>query len=67
MADIDIQKKKATVWPWIIGLAVMAALVILLLSYFRGDEDVREDATYTREGAIDEAEKDENTETINPE
>lgn len=39
MADIDIEKKRGGIWPWIIGLVVLALLVWLLAELFGGDDD----------------------------
>jgi hypothetical protein len=34
MADIDIVRKRTSVWPWIIGLVVLALLAWILLGMF---------------------------------
>lgn len=31
MADIDVVKKRSSVWPWIIGLIVLALVIWLLM------------------------------------
>lgn len=35
MAEIHIERKPRSVWPWIVVLVVLAVLVWLLLSVFR--------------------------------
>ena len=39
MADIDIVKKRSSVWPWIVGLVVLALVVWLLLGMFTTGTD----------------------------
>jgi hypothetical protein len=41
MADINVERKQRSIWPWIIGLIVLALLVWLLASMF-GDDDREE-------------------------
>jgi hypothetical protein len=38
VADIDIQKKETAIWPWIVGLLVLALLIWAALSLFGGDD-----------------------------
>lgn len=38
MADIDVERKKASIWPWIIGLLVLALLIWALMEMFESDE-----------------------------
>lgn len=38
MADIDIQRKGAGIWPWIIGLVVLGALVWAIAEWIDVDE-----------------------------
>lgn len=38
MADLNVERKQRSIWPWIIGLIVLALLVWLLASMF-GDDD----------------------------
>lgn len=38
MADIDVERKGPSIWPWIIGLIVLA-LLIWLLAEWLGDDD----------------------------
>lgn len=41
MADIDVQRKESSsIWPWIIGLIVLALLIWLLASLFDNDDEV---------------------------
>lgn len=42
MADIDIQKKSTSVWPWILGLIVLALAIWALAELFGGEEEVAE-------------------------
>lgn len=42
MADINVQRKGASVWPWILGLLVAALLIWALTSLFgEGEGDVQ--------------------------
>lgn len=38
MADIKVERKGANVWPWIIGLIVLALLVWALMEFLGNDE-----------------------------
>jgi hypothetical protein len=38
MADIDVERKGPSIWPWIIGLIVLALLIWALASLFGEDE-----------------------------
>lgn len=38
MADIDVERKKTSIWPWIIGLLVLALLIWALMEMFESDE-----------------------------
>lgn len=38
MADIKVERKGASVWPWILGLLVAALLIWALMGLF-GDQD----------------------------
>jgi len=41
MADINVERKQRSIWPWIVGLLVLALLIWLLASMFnRRDEGV---------------------------
>ena len=39
MADINVERKQRSIWPWIVGLLVLALLIWLLASMFNGDDD----------------------------
>lgn len=39
MAEINVQRKGASVWPWILGLLVAALLIWALMGLFGGDEE----------------------------
>ena len=41
MADINIERKGNSIWPWVVGIALLAVVVFVVLTYFRGrNEDV---------------------------
>jgi hypothetical protein len=46
MADIDIERKKRSPLPWILGLLVLAILAFMLMRG-RGDDDAREGGVVT--------------------
>lgn len=39
MADINVERKGPSIWPWIVGLIVLALLVWALLEMFGRDDD----------------------------
>ena len=39
MADIDVERKGPSIWPWIIGLVVLALLIWLLVELFDDGSD----------------------------
>ena len=39
VADINVERKSPSVWPWIIGLLVLALLIWALVELFEGDEE----------------------------
>lgn len=39
MADINIERKGPGIWPWIIGLVVLALLIWALVELFGGDDE----------------------------
>lgn len=39
MADIDVERKGPSIWPWIIGLIILALLIWALVELFGGDEE----------------------------
>lgn len=39
MADINVERKQRSIWPWILGLLVLALLIWLLASMFNRDDD----------------------------
>lgn len=39
MADINVQKKGASIWPWILGLLVAALLIWALVGFFDGGDE----------------------------
>lgn len=39
MADINVERKGASVWPWILGLLVAALLIWALVGLFGDDEE----------------------------
>jgi hypothetical protein len=40
MADINVERKGASIWPWILGLLVAALLIWALAGLFGDDEEV---------------------------
>ena len=38
MADIGVERKSPTIWPWILGLILVAALIWALTEFLGGDE-----------------------------
>lgn len=39
MADINLEKKKGSIWPWIIGLLVLVAVIWLVVEAMDRDDD----------------------------
>lgn len=39
MADINVERKERSIWPWIIGLIVLALLLWALLKMFHKDDN----------------------------
>lgn len=44
MADINVERKGPSIWPWIVGLIVLALLAWLLMSVL-GDDEVEREGT----------------------
>ncbi len=40
MADINVERKGTSIWPWIIGLIVLALLIWLLAGLFDNDDEI---------------------------
>lgn len=36
MADINIERKGGSIWPWLVGLLLLAVVVFVVLQYFKG-------------------------------
>ncbi len=53
MAEIEIEKKKP-IWPWIVGLLILAALVYFLFFANNEDDDINEVETTTTEQVVDD-------------
>lgn len=49
MADINVERKSRSIWPWVIGLLVLALLAWLLLSMLDNDREVVEDPVVVTE------------------
>ena len=49
MADIKVERKRRSLWPWIVGLVVLALLIWALMMLFAGNrpEVVDEDPVVT--------------------
>ena len=49
MADINVERRSRSIWPWVVGLLVLAALAWLLLSMLGNDDNdnVRVEETTT--------------------
>ena len=47
MADINVERKQRSIWPWIVGLLVLALLIWLLASMLNGDDDDRVETEQT--------------------
>lgn len=45
MADINVERKGTSIWPWIIGLIVLALLIWLLTEMFDGGDETTEPVT----------------------
>ena len=39
MADINIERKGASIWPWILGLLILAGVVWVVMRYYQADGD----------------------------
>ena len=39
MAEINVERKGPSVWPWIVGLLVVALLIWLLVEMFGNDDE----------------------------
>jgi hypothetical protein len=39
MADINIERKRGSIWPWIIGLVLLAIVVFVVLQYMKAPDD----------------------------
>jgi hypothetical protein len=39
MADINVQQKGGSIWPWVLGLILLAGLVWVLIEVLGGDDD----------------------------
>jgi uncharacterized membrane protein YhdT len=44
MAEIKVERKGRSIWPWIVGLVVLALVVWLVLGYFGGGAEGVTDA-----------------------
>jgi len=53
VADINVERKSPSVWPWIVGLIVLALLIWALLEMFGRDTATRSVAPMDTIGAFD--------------
>ena len=37
VADINVERKQPSIWPWVVGLVVLALLIWVGVEMFRGD------------------------------
>jgi hypothetical protein len=53
VADINVERRTRSIWPWIIGLLVLAALAWFLLSMFSGDDgEIREEPVVVETSSV---------------
>lgn len=45
MAEINIQRKETSMWPWVVGGLVLVLVILFLAGVFSDDETVYEDAS----------------------
>lgn len=50
MADINVERKRTSVWPWIIGLIAVALLIWVLAGLFGDDQEAA-----VGQGSMDES------------
>lgn len=50
MADINVERKRSSVWPWVVGLIAVALLIWVLADLFGG----REEAGAGQRGSLSE-------------
>jgi hypothetical protein len=50
VADINVERRERSVWPWIIGLVILALLIWLLWSWMR--DDTRDDVQPIRADTV---------------
>jgi hypothetical protein len=36
MADINIERKNSSVWPWVVGIVLLAVVVLVVMQYVKG-------------------------------
>lgn len=43
MADVRVERREPSIWPWIIGLLVLSLLIWLLVEVFGSDDAARDE------------------------
>jgi hypothetical protein len=41
VADLNVERKGPSIWPWVVGLIVLALIIWALTQMFRGDDRAR--------------------------
>ena len=49
MAEIKIEEKRSSIWPWIIGLLIIAAIIYFIVYYMNGNRNNQDGVFLLRE------------------
>lgn len=52
MAEINVKRKKSKVWPWIIAVLIVAAIIAVLALVFDDEEYIQEDEMLENENEM---------------